>query len=570
MGKFHRAVTYFESANKLEPDNALTHYNLGLAFEKLKKDFKAITEYQNAITLKPDFADAYWSLINILVNTKNTSLTNHELVMNTAHQGIKNCQANSPVSAWISFLSASLYCSLDNSPETILTLNKLEQHIYQYSDRFSKSEAESLYGRLNFILPNFKDNVAENNKINKLVACAYKNKAIGTTPNPLTVSPKDRRVNQPLRIGFISGHFLRHSMGWCSIDIIQGLSKITPHIYLYATSNRKSDDLTKRFEDIAEKFYRQPYLQKSGSVDIDDLVNQIQADRIDILIDLDSTTISTHAHILARKPAPHCVVWLGWDAPQMYEDQYFLVDRHTHPQGVDEHYVEKLIRMPDSLVAIAESKREPIDREAYRQSLGITPDQVVYLCIAGARKITAKMVEAQIEILKNVPNSILIHRGHGDREVIVPKYMSECKAQGVDVNRFKSLPSLAPEEKHRTIYAIADVLLDSYPFNGGTLSLETLWFDLPMVTRMGEQFFSRMGYSFLTTLGIEEGIATSWEEYVQWGIKFGIDAEFRNMVRGKLIQAKKDETLSPLWNPQKFAQDLYLLLEQIALTEEAK
>ncbi len=570
-GKFHRAVTYYEAALKLDPGKALTHYNLGLAFEKLKKDFKAITEFQQAITLQSNFDDAYWNLINILVNTQNPTLRNHEYVMEIAQQCLVNCLTKSPVSALISFLSASLYCHCFlNNEGTMQRLEELEQYIGQNCDLLTKKETEQLYGRLNFILPNFRDNVAENNKLLNLVAQAYKNKAIIADENCLISNHADREIACPLRIGFISSHFLRHSMGWCSVDIVQELSKITPHIYLYTTSNNKTDDLTELFENIAEKFYRQTSLQKSGIVDIPDLVNQIKTDCIDILIDLDSTTIPIHAHILSSQPAPHCLVWLGWDAPQMHEDQYFLVDHHTHPKGVEVHYVEQLVRMPDSLVAIAGMNREPVDREAYRQSLGITPETIVYLCIAPARKITAEMVVAQIGILKDVPNSILIQRGNGDREGMKAKYTRECEAQGVDISRYKSLPPAAPEEKHRTIYAIADVLLDSYPFNGGTLSLETLWFDVPMVTRMGEQFFSRMGYSFLTTLGIDAGIANTWEEYVEWGIKFGTDEKLRNAVREKLIQSKKVETLAPLWNPQKFAQDLYLLLAQIALREEAK
>jgi len=84
---------------------------------------------------------------------------------------------------------------------------------------------------------------------------------------------------------------------------------------------------------------------------------------------------------------------------------------------------------------------------------------------------------------------------------------------------------------------------------------------LPIVTLCGEQATSRMGYSFLQTLGIREGIAQNWEEYIDWGIKLGTDPQLLYRLQQQLIQSKQKETLSPLWNPQKFAIDAYTLFQ---------
>jgi protein O-GlcNAc transferase len=133
----------------------------------------------------------------------------------------------------------------------------------------------------------------------------------------------------------------------------------------------------------------------------------------------------------------------------------------------------------------------------------------------------------------------------------------------VGIHRIKFIPADYPEEKHRMIYKIADILLDSYPFNGGTHTLEALWFNVPVVTKTGEQFFSRFGYSFLNTLGIEAGIAHNWEEYIDWGTKLGKNPDLTNKIKTQLAQSKQTEHLAPLWNPKKFAQDMYATLEQI-------
>ena len=93
--------------------------------------------------------------------------------------------------------------------------------------------------------------------------------------------------------------------------------------------------------------------------------------------------------------------------------------------------------------------------------------------------------------------------------------------------------------------------------------IKALWFNLPVVTRAGEQSFARIGCSFLQALGINEGIATSWEEYITWGIMYGLDTNLRDNVRQRLVDSKYPANLSPLWNPQKLAHDMYSLLNNL-------
>jgi len=129
------------------------------------------------------------------------------------------------------------------------------------------------------------------------------------------------------------------------------------------------------------------------------------------------------------------------------------------------------------------------------------------------------------------------------------------------------MPTTKSEETHRAFYGLADVFLDAYPYNGGTHNIEALWFNLPIVTRVGEQSFARMGYSFLKAIGINEGIATSWDEYIGWGIKLGTDHDLRNSIKQELLRSKQPETLAPLWNPQKFANDMYNVFKDLLLAK---
>ncbi|WP_445299280.1 O-linked N-acetylglucosamine transferase family protein, partial [Microcoleus sp.] len=124
------------------------------------------------------------------------------------------------------------------------------------------------------------------------------------------------------------------------------------------------------------------------------------------------------------------------------------------------------------------------------------------------------------------------------------------------------LPIVQTEMQHRANLAIADVVLDTYPYNGATTTLETLWMGIPMVTRVGQQFASRNSYAMMMNVGVTEGIAWTDEEYVEWGIRLGKESELRQQISWRLKESKKT---SPLWNAQQFTREMEKAYEQMWL-----
>jgi predicted O-linked N-acetylglucosamine transferase (SPINDLY family) len=214
-------------------------------------------------------------------------------------------------------------------------------------------------------------------------------------------------------------------------------------------------------------------------------------------------------------------------------------------------------------VAISGLSSHQVNRNIIRKQLGIDADKLVYLCVAPGRKTNFEMIEAQVKIMKAVPDSLMIRKGQGDHLLIREMYHQACEEQGVDFNRILFIGLTKTEEEHRAIYQVVDVLLDSYPYNGGTHNLEALWSNLPILTRAGEQYLSRMGYAFLQAVHLDQGIAWSWEEYTEIGIKLGRDANLRTQIREHLIGSKQPDKLAPLWNPKKLAQEMYKVFEKL-------
>lgn len=556
QGQLEEARSLFQTTLELEPTSAEAHVHLGIIHRQQGWMEEAISSYKTAISLQPSLVEAHWNLYELF-----TSFDNFAAARKAADCYIESCQGEGQSMAAIAWISAYLKAgSAQNAYHHFLTL---ESQVLNNLENLCDRDIQRLYYNSFYILTNIRDDIRRNSHFYRQISKRF----ISTLPrfqsHPLSQNLPRRLASNPLKIGIISPHYKRHSVGWCSADILRELSQLTPNLYLYVTGALQPDDRTTLFEQLAAKFYH-----PTAGVTPQTIFEEIQKDNLDILIDLDSLTVDTNIEILASHPAPVCITWLGFDAPFISSKNYFLGDWQTHPQGTESYYQEQLIRMPDSFVASSGFERIEADCDTLRHSLGINSNQVVYLCVAPGRKFNGDLVRAQVAILNQVPDSVLLYKGKGDRSIISATYQQECQLQNVSFSRIHFLPRTRTEEEHRSLYLLADVLLDSYPYNGGTHTLEALWFNLPLVTRSGEQFLSRMGYSFLQALGIQAGVAWSWEEYVQWGIRFGCDKGFYQQIKNQLIQSKMPETLAPLWNPKKFAQDMYHLLEQLRQSED--
>ncbi|MBD1938828.1 tetratricopeptide repeat protein [Microcoleus sp. FACHB-68] len=571
--KWQEAIGRYQSALRLKPDWAEAHCQLGLALWRLNQrqdqfnlqNFsEAVGCLLRAIATKPDLMAAQQGLGNALI-ASGTDPNELSYLRKAADKYLEISGEKGKIIAKMAFAVTYFKSGLHQLAKE--KFKEVETQIIQSSETLNQDNRAILYSGMLLAAPHLRDDLEANTNLFKLVGEQYR------TSNNLRVNPYQLgNINESLpfktregklKIGLLSKDFTKQSVAGGSIDVIRELAKLSPHIHLYATDWTKSDETSRKFEQVAAKFYQFKKPSEEFSLYDQEIVKQILEDELDILVDLDSITGSGHAEILDCQPARVCISGLGCEAPFISDKNYFLCDWQTHPAGTEQHYTEQLIRMPNSFLAVSGFDSTPIDRNAVRKSLRIGLDQVVYLCVSPASKLSDEMIEAQIKILKQVPNGVLLYKGLADEQVTVPAYQQACKAQGVGFHRVKFLPPTQTEKEHRSIYKSADVLLDSYPYNGGIQTLEALWFNVPVVTTTGEQGVARKGYSFLKSLNIEAGVSYSWEEYIEWGIRFCLDADLRNEIREHLERAKQPEGLAPVWNPKKFAEDMYSVFEEL-------
>jgi predicted O-linked N-acetylglucosamine transferase (SPINDLY family) len=364
---------------------------------------------------------------------------------------------------------------------------------------------------------------------------------LNPTKNDLVITKKQG----VLRIGYLASTLRAHSVGWLSRWLFQYHDRQSFQIFNYCINQHPHDSFNhKWFRDRVDISY---YFDNNHA----QIAAQIKADNIDILIDLDSLTHDISCLVMAYKPAPVQVTWLGWDASGSPSIDYFIADPYVLPDHAQDYYQEKIWRLPQTYLGV-EGFEVGIPT-LRREDLDISADAIVYFSSQTGYKRHPDCIKAQMEIIKAVPNSYFLIKGKSDPETIQNFFGKLAVEVGIDLDRLRFLGQAIDEPTHRANLAIADIVLDTFPYNGATTTLETLWMGIPMVTQVGQQFAARNSYTFMLNAGIEEGIAWSQEEYIEWGIKLGLDRDLRDKIAGKL---RSGRTTTPVWNAKQFTLDM--------------
>ncbi len=410
-----------------------------------------------------------------------------------------------------------------------------------------------------FAIPHIKDTPTEFRAIHNKLAEIFNNdiQALaqfeGKKYNHTNITNQDLYYpGKKLKIGYISYALRNHSVGWLARWLFQHHNRDKFDIHTYFVNYKLVND-----------YLQDWYLTQAGTARMLgmeglEIADQIYQDEIDILVDLDSITLDITSEVMALKPAPIQVTWLGWDASGIPAIDYFIADPYVLPDDAQNYYTEKIWRLPQTYIAV--DGFEVGVPTLRRDDLDIPMDAVIYLSAQRGYKRHPETTRWQMQIIKQVPNSYFLIKGLAEQETIKRFFYQIAEEEGVDCSRLRFLPQVYSESVHRANLGIADIVLDTFPYNGATTTLETLWMGIPLVTRVGEQFAARNSYTMMMNAGITEGIAWSDEEYVEWGVRLGNDKALRQQVAWKL---KASQQTAPLWNGKQFTREMEKAYEQM-------
>ena len=493
---FDKAVENLRKLLLLDPTNAQARTNLGVSLIMLDQSEEAINEFKLALEHDPEFlAAAGW-----MIGEKNR------------------------------------ICSWDGLPE-------LRQKVAKLLDRPGSKQSVNSF----ILLSNYDDpaKFLEWSRINSRENFA--NLGIQSSP-AIGVGRKHDRI----RVGYFSVDFRNHPVAHLTAPLygMHDRSKFEVWVYSYGPDDKHP--VRQRIQEGAEHFVN---LEGHST---QNMVERIRNDEIDILVDLSGNTRGSKIQVLGHRPAPVQVHWLGFigSMGSQYYD-YTIVDGFVAPEGADEYYDEKLVRMPDCF-QINDTARPQILMPLTRAQCGLPEDAFVFADFNQSFKIQPEIFAAWVHILKAVPKSVLwLADGHHS---YIKNIRAEWANAGLEDSRLVIAPRVSVDQ-YLAQYQLVDLFLDVFPYTSGTTASDALWAGCPLLALVGQTMVARMAGSLVKAAGLPELLTYSVDEYVARAVHYASHQEELAVIRRRLVEQR---LTVPLFDTQKFVHHLEMAYEQMA------
>ena len=356
--------------------------------------------------------------------------------------------------------------------------------------------------------------------------------------------------HKKIRIGYCSSDFSLHPVSMLTVEMFELHDRDRFEVYGYCWSPQDGSALRARVIAAMDHFTRIDTLSDQEAA------QKIRADEIDILIDLQGQTAGARPNMLAYRPAPVQITYLGQPATTGFPFiDYVIADKFLIPEESAQYYSEKPLYMPD-VYQVSDRKRVAGPKPT-RQSCGLPETGFVFCSFNNNYKLTPEMFDVWMSILRRVPGSVLWLLA--DNPWAEDNLRLEAQARGIDASRLVFAGRVSPEN-YLARYLIADLFLDSFPFNAGTTANDALFMGLPVLTCSGWSFASRMAGALLTAAGCPELICFDLQSYEEKAVALAFELHLIEALNAKLKSAKGN---GHLFDSVRFVSSLESILKNL-------
>ena len=347
-----------------------------------------------------------------------------------------------------------------------------------------------------------------------------------------------------IRIAYVSADFCEHPVSYLMAGVFEQHDRKQFEVTGFALKKDDGSPMSRRVRGALGHVID---VQDRADDDVAALMRDM---KIDIAVDLMGHTFNGRPGIFACRPAPVQVNYLGFPgtmgAPYM---DYLLADPMVVPPERQNDYAEEIVYLPDCFQA-NDDRRVMASRKPARSEAGLPPSGFVFCCFNNSYKITPQVFGLWMDLLRDVPGSVLWLLG--ESPAVVRNLGVEATKRGIDSARLIFAGRL-PYADHLARLQLADLFLDTLPFNAGTTASDALWAGVPVLTCRGEAFVSRMAASLLTVMGLSELITDQTEDYVALALKLAMSPQLLADLRKRVAQQRID---SPLFDTARFSRGL--------------
>lgn len=322
---------------------------------------------------------------------------------------------------------------------------------------------------------------------------------------------RQRAPGERLRIGYLSGDLCMHAVGLLTVELFELHDRQQFEVFGFCWSREDGSPLRQRIVNAFDHHIRIGHLDDTAAAQL------IAACSIDILIDLQGLTSGARPNILAQRPAPMQVSYLGLPATcGMPAIDYILADSFVLPPELEPFMTEKPLRVPHCYQV--SDRQRSVGPAISRTHCGLPEDKLVFASFNNNYKFTQEQVMAWMRILQRVPNSVLWLLA--DNPQVEKSIQNQARTHHVDPARLIFSGRAMPEE-YMARLQLPDLFLDTFPYNAGTTANDILWMGTPILTYSGRSYISRMCGSLLTAVGLPDLITYSLADYEEKAVQLG-------------------------------------------------
>lgn len=568
QGRLDEAIIWFKQALAINPDSAEVHNNFGKGLRRQLKLAEAEMEFRKAIQLDPGYYDALNNLGTVLrdqgkhaeaiENICQAVAIKPDFIMAQNNLGVI-FQEQGDLEKALDCFKQALVFEPDLAETKVnllymaLYLNEWKE-LHRLGQEARKAIREEDAQKIDHIAPfsflAIPSSTASEQQICSRNCAQRISRAMQPWQGKLGFEFKRERKHK-IKLGYLSADYRNHPVAHLMSQIFTLHDRECFHVSAYSIGPNDGTGMRERLQTYFDEF-----IDLRNMTDVD-AARKIYADEVDILINLTGYTQHSRSEILALRPAPLQVNYLGYPGTLGADFiDYLIADQFIIPPQYKQYYTEEVLWLPDSYMPRDSTvKRLAAPR---RTDCGLPENGFVFCSFNQPYKITPEVFDVWCQLLKAVPGSVLW----------LPSYKPETEEnlgreawnRGVSADRIIRAPRADLMEEHLARLQCADLFLDTTPYNAHTTCSDALWMGLPVITCTGETFSSRVAGSLLTAIGAPELITYNLEDYYTLALSLATNREKYQQVRAKVIN-KRDS--APVFDSGRFTQNLERLYGEI-------
>ena len=519
LGILDSAAVHLKIALKIKPNYIFANNNYGSLLSQLGKFTESINYYQNALSVDPNFFEAYSNLGNSFKYLKrhDESLESYE----------KSYEIN-PEAKY----------SLGSIVHSKLHLSK-----WNHLNKQIKTLKNKILGNERVIVPFPLLAIIDDPELHKKAAQIYIDDKypLNLDLPKIGLYPRHKKI----RIGYFSPDFRVHPVANLTAELYETHDRSKFEVYAFSFGPDTGDEMNLRIKAGVDYFHD---VQTMSHKEVASLSRSLE---LDIAIDLGGFTQDTRTEIFAMQAAPIQVNYLGYSSTMGADYMnYIIADKTLIPEDKKKHYSEKIVYLPDSFM-VNDTKNKISKRVFTRQEVKLPEKGFVFSCFNHHYKITPSVFASWMKILSKVDGSVLwLSDGNTTG---IENLKKEAKKNNIDESRLIIAPRLDLREDHLNRIKLADLFLDTLPYNAHATTSDALQVGLPVLTRIGASFASRVAASLISSVDMMELITESQEQYEELAIELATNTEKLKAIKDKLEVNLKN---SPLYNTPLYTKQL--------------